>query len=143
MIERLREKRLVKWILIAALIATAAGVGIIIQQHAVAAPPTAPHQSVVFACTPTGVASFDTRIHVRCSTPYTYYDVGGSPSSIYWFAFPNRDSATASRMLSLATSAQLAGKNLAIFFNPDDLSGGSWGCQTGDCRVMWGLELKP
>lgn len=142
MIERLMDKRLIKWILITALITAAIGIGMLIQPHVHAAPLSAPLHFDGFTCTPIGVAAFTTRVHVHCATPFTYTPAGGTPVNIYWFAFSNRDSATASRMLSLATSAQLAGKTVLIYFTKEDLSGESWGCQTGDCRVMWGMELR-
>jgi hypothetical protein len=90
----------------------------------------------VFACTPTGVAAFTNRVHVRCSP--------AAPNNISYFAVCSAsDSATASRFLSVFTTAKATGKNLDIFYTPSDTSGTACGCAAGDCRVLWGAEVKP
>jgi len=89
-----------------------------------------------FVCSPTHVAAFDTRIHVRCSTP--------AETTVYYFAVcAASDSAFASRVLSVFTSAKVTGKQLAIYYNPADTSGTSCGCSTADCRVIQGAEVMP
>jgi hypothetical protein len=92
----------------------------------------------VFACTPTGVAAFTNRVHVRCSA-------GGPPNNtVFYFAYcSTQDSALASRFLSIFTTAKVTGKNIDIFYNPTDLSGATCGCSTADCRVLTGAEVKP
>ncbi len=91
---------------------------------------TAAETSVI--CTPTGVATFATRIHVRCSQSF---------SGVVFFALASSDSAGAARAMSMATSALIAGRNIRIFYDPADLSGTGIGCQTGDCRLIRGLEI--
>jgi hypothetical protein len=86
------------------------------------------------SCTPTGVATFSNRVHVRCSASVS----GG----IFYFAVATTDSAQAARFVSVASSALIAGRNLEVWYDPADLSGASFGCQTNDCRRAQALELK-
>ncbi|NTU63664.1 MAG: hypothetical protein HGB05_09740 [Chloroflexi bacterium] len=95
--------------------------------------PSAPTD--VFTCTPAGVAAFTNRVHVRCSP--------AAPNSISYFAYCSSDSATASRFLSVFTTAKATGKQLDIFYTPGDLSGTNCGCNQNDCRVLWGAEVRP
>ena len=84
-------------------------------------------------CTPIGVATFTSRVHVRCST--------AAPGGIYWFAVSTADSGSASRFLSVFMTAKVTGKNLGIFYTASDTSGNAWGCSASDCRVAWGAEV--
>lgn len=86
-----------------------------------------------YVCTPTGVAAFDTRVHVRCSA--------AAPGGIYFFAVSTNDSGRASRYLSVFTTAKVTGKNITIYYNTTDLSGAAWGCSNADCRNIWGAEV--
>jgi hypothetical protein len=87
-----------------------------------------------FTCTPAGVASFSNRVHVRCSTL--------APGNIRYFAWCTaQDSVAASRYLSVFTTAFAMGKNLTIYYTASDLSGAACGCQTSDCRVIYGAEV--
>lgn len=96
--------------------------------------PSAPTD--VFTCTPFAVAAFETRVHVRCTQPYN--------TTIYYFAYcATKDSATASRMLSVFTTAKATGKDLFVYFTPSDTSGTACGCATADCRVVTGAEVRP
>jgi hypothetical protein len=79
------------------------------------------------SCTPTQVVEWGTRVHVRCAAA-----VGG----ISYFALSTSEPHRAARVLSLATTALVAGRTLIINFDPADLSGASFGCQTNDCRVI-------
>jgi hypothetical protein len=83
-------------------------------------------------CTPTGVATFSSRIHVRCAQSF---------SGIVFFAYRSSDSAGAARYMSIATSALISGRNIRIFYDPADLTGAGIGCQTHDCRLLTGLEV--
>lgn len=88
----------------------------------------------VFICTPTGVAVFaKQRAHVRC-TP-------AAPGGISYFAFSLKKK-EAPLMLEVFTSAKAQGKNLAIYYDPNDLSGPKIGCGTADCRVLVGAEIQ-
>lgn len=91
---------------------------------------TAAETSVL--CTPTGVATFSSRIHVRCAQSF---------SGIVFFAYKASDAAGAARYMSMATSALISGRNVRIFYDPADQSGASIGCQTNDCRLLRGLEI--
>jgi hypothetical protein len=96
--------------------------------------PAAP--AVFYQCTPDNVAAFTDRVHVHCTVPYN--------ATIQWFAFCNAgDSATASRMLSVFTTAKALNGHIGLYFNPDDTSGTNCGCSSGDCRVIFGAEVRP
>ena len=84
-------------------------------------------------CTPTGVATFPSRVHIRCSQSF---------SGVAFFAFGSNDAAAASRNMSLATSALISGRNVRIFYDPADQSGASIGCNVNDCRLLRGLEIR-
>lgn len=83
-------------------------------------------------CTPKGVATFSSRIHIRCAQSF---------SGVVFFAYRSSDSAGAARYMSMATSALISGRNVRIFYDPADLSGAGIGCRTNDCRLLRGLEI--
>ena len=88
------------------------------------------------------VAVFTDRVHVWCQSTTA---VGGAPalSGIYWFAFPTSpDSAGASRFLSLFQTSAISGRYVWLEVNPTDTSGSSFGCGSGDCRRVFGAELR-
>jgi hypothetical protein len=106
---------------------------LIASQPAFSAPDT---PSDYFTCVPTGVATFDERVHVRCNA--------ADPNGIVYFAAcSDKDSANASRYLSIFTTAKVTGKNLGLYYDLSDTSGTSCGCSTSDCRVIWGAEVLP
>ena len=75
-------------------------------------------------------------MHVLCTVPYN--------SSISYFAYcSTNDSATASRMLGIFTAAKATGKNVGLYFDPNDTSGTACGCQSSNCRVVGGAEIRP
>jgi hypothetical protein len=86
-------------------------------------------------CVPVQVAVWANapRIHVRCASA-----VGGG---IQYFALSTSDSALAARVLSVMTTAQVAGRTLDITFDPSDLSGASIGCLTTDCRLIEAISF--
>jgi hypothetical protein len=92
---------------------------------------------------PTHVGLFTNRIHIFCSTTTP---VGGAPSltgAITWFAFPTKpDSAEASRFMSIMQSAKIIGGTLWLQLDPNDTSGSTFGCGSGDCRRIYGIELR-
>jgi hypothetical protein len=86
-----------------------------------------------FACNPTEVAAFDNRIHVLCSP---------TAGAIGFFAVSTANPDKAARFQDLATKALLNNKVLVIFFDPFDLSGGAFGCNTANCRNATGVLLR-
>lgn len=84
-------------------------------------------------CTPTGVAAFTSRIHVRCST--------AAPGGIYYFAVPTSDINRAARMLAMFQTALAAGRQLTVFYDAADTSGVAYGCAASDCRPTSGAEI--
>lgn len=125
--------RYTKWIMLAIPL-------LVIMLLLVASAPTqasAPATPAAFyQCTPDNVAAFTNRVHVHCTVPYN--------STIEWFAFcSTKDSATASRMLSVFTAAKALNGHIGLYFDPNDLSGTTCGCGSGDCRVVTGAEVRP
>jgi hypothetical protein len=81
-----------------------------------------PDQVVVFADAP--------RQHVHCAA-----SVGG----ISYFAISTVETSLAARVLSILTTAQVAGRTLVIRYDPADTSGTSIGCQANDCRLIFAV----
>ena len=99
-----------------------------------ASAPAAP--TVFYSCTVDNVAAFTNRVHAHCTVPYN--------GTIYWFAFCSaNDSATASRMLSVFTTAKALNGHLGVYFDPNDTSGTNCGCASADCQVISGAEVRP
>lgn len=84
-------------------------------------------------CTVLDVGVFIQRVHVRCTTTV---NIGGN--IIAWWAYPTSDSAGASRFLSLFETAKATGSTLTLYYDPNDLTGSTFGCGTTDCRRIWG-----
>jgi hypothetical protein len=108
--------------------ASAAGVSLVRSETARAAP-KASRISKDISCVPVQVVVFTTapRMHVRCASA-----VGG----IVYFAQSTSNSSLAARVLSLLTTAQVAGRTLVIRYDPADTSGAAIGCLISDCRLI-------
>jgi hypothetical protein len=98
----------------------------------------APAASAWYTCVnPDQVAVFLNRVHVHCGS--TNPTIAG----VTWFAVPTApDSAAASRFMSLFQSAMITGRPLLLWLDPADLTGGTFGCGTGDCRRITGAEMQ-
>lgn len=128
-----RRAVLIGALFVALLIVAALAVGVRFRPSvAVAAEPDA---ETWYRCTPAHVAAFTGRIHIRCTA--------AAPGGIWYFAYPTRDTANASRFLSLLTSAEVAGKQVDILYDPANTSGVSFGCAANDCRTIIGVSLLP
>ncbi len=92
-----------------------------------------PSTMSVFTCTIQDVGVFIERVHVRCTTSVV---IGAN--TIWWWSYPNSDSATASRFLSLFETAKATGTTVTVFYDPNDLTGSTFGCYNSDCRRIWG-----
>ena len=79
------------------------------------------------SCTPSNVIVFSNRVHIKCVEI-----VGG----IQYFAAPTADAAHVARVLSIISTATVAGRTVIVFYNPADTSGTSIGCQANDCRLI-------
>jgi hypothetical protein len=88
-----------------------------------------------YTCTSVGVAAYAERIHVECSV--------AAPGGIRFFALSTADSHNAARTLSVLSMAHVTGKPLEILYDPTDLSGADFGCQTDDCRLIQSAIIKP
>jgi len=95
-----------------------------------------PESLTFYSCTPLTVGSFFDRVHVFCSA--------AAPGGISYFAYcTSFNSANASRMLSIFTAAKATGKDIGMYYDPNDLNGASCGCQASNCRVISGAEIRP
>ena len=87
--------------------------------------------SVAFAadpnCTPNSVVVFSNRVHIRCEEI-----VGG----IQYFAASTADAAHIARVLSIISTATVAGRVVSVRYDPADTSGTAIGCQANDCRLI-------
>jgi hypothetical protein len=92
--------------------------------------PDAPQAAVWISCVPSNVITYATRVHVKCTTAFT---------GIQWFAVSASNAAYSARVLSVLTSAQVAGRTLSILYDPADLSGAAYGCSNTDCRPILGV----
>ena len=129
-----RRFRVSIFILLGALaLALALLLGLSLKAKVSAATPSAPAD--IFNCTPSTVAAFTDRVHVSCNP---------ADGSIVYFAYcSTKDSATANRFLSVFTTAKALGEGVNMYFNPSDTSGTSCGCQSSNCRVITGAEVRP
>jgi hypothetical protein len=92
-----------------------------------------PDATVTWTCSPNLVVSANTRVVAHCTNGY----VVDPSTTIYWFAYPTKDSANASRMLSIFETAKATASTLTFYFDPSDHSGAVYGCQINDCRAIW------
>lgn len=97
-------------------------------QVEIAAPaaPASPNE-VWGTCVPVSVASFGNRAHVECAAAI---------SGIRFFAVSTANPAHVARILSVLSTAQVAGRTLSILYDPVDTSGASFHCQASDCRII-------
>ncbi len=88
------------------------------------------------------IGLFTDRIHIYCATTTP---VGTAPAltGIHWFAYPTSpDSAEASRFMSLLQTAVITSRSIWLELDPTDTSGSSFGCGSGDCRRIYGMEMR-
>jgi len=95
-------------------------------------------QVIVTNCQPVEVASLENRIHVRCAT--------ATSGGIVYFALGTKrtpdESAFALRSLSLASTALVSGRGLAIRFDASNTTGAAIGCLANDCRLIETIYLR-
>ena len=89
------------------------------------------------------IGLFMDRVHIFCdnTTP-----IAGAPAlsaSITWFTIPTSpDSAAASRFMSLLQTSVITAKPIWLQLDPNDTSGGSFGCGGANCRRIYGMEMR-
>jgi hypothetical protein len=81
------------------------------------------------SCVSQEVGAFADRVYVRCAA-----SVGG----VFSFAVPTTDAAHAARLLSILTTAHVAGRTLQLTYEPSDKTGPPPGCPPKDCRLLLG-----
>lgn len=115
------------WLAVLLLITLVAGIAV---ARSVKAEPAA---VVTFTCSPDLVVSANVRVVAHCASGYA---IDGT-TIIKWFAYPTKDSANASRMLSIFETAKATGATVTFYFDTNDLSGAGYGCINTDCRAIW------
>jgi hypothetical protein len=93
---------------------------------------TAPAQAAIIKCQPDEVAVWSNRIHVRCEA---------AVAGVSYFAVPVSDAAHAARMLSVISTAVVAGRAMLLTYEPSDTSGTSIGCPISNCRLLQGAAF--
>ena len=79
------------------------------------------------SCTPINVTTYAIRLHVQCASPI---------NGISYFAVSTSDADNAARVLSVISTAQVAGRTLTILYDPADTSGSPIGCAASSCRLI-------
>jgi hypothetical protein len=104
------------------------------QAGAAAGPLAVPHASS-FLCTVNNVAAFDNRVHVRCTS-----SPGGG--GIYCFGYPSDPAhfSTANQILAVANTAFALGRPAWVYYHSSS-SMNPTGCNTGDCRGLFGVSM--
>lgn len=97
-----------------------------------AAPADAADQWVV--CDPVNVATFSSRIHVRCAS-----SVG---AGIFFFSRATSNAADVQRHLAVLLAAQVAGRPLDVLADLSDTSNLPPGCGASDCRLLKAVAVK-
>lgn len=92
----------------------------------------APAAAATIRCQPDEVAVLPNRIHIRCEAA-----VGG----VSYYAVPVADAPHAARMLSLLSTALVAGRTLVLTYEPSDTSGETLGCSASNCRLLHGAAF--
>ena len=82
--------------------------------------------AVTSLCKIEEIATLINRVHVRCQ-----FSPGGGP---LFFASPTSSSAEAMRLVTIASTALVSGRNLLVVWEPFDEAAASYGCATHDCR---------
>ena len=98
--------------------------------------PNIPNAPNAFACpTITNIAAFTNRIHVKCST---------ANGDILYYAYANdaANAIVANQILAVANTAFALGSHVWVYYY-DSTSYNPPGCNTGDCRGLWGISMVP
>ena len=82
-------------------------------------------------CNPENVATYRTRVHIKCAV---------ADNGIQYFAAPTSNSKHAARVLSLLLTAQAAGKQVSVLYDPADSSGTAYGCLESNCRPILAVD---
>ncbi len=85
-------------------------------------------------CDPVNVATYSSRIHVRCAS-----SVG---TGIFYFARATSNAADVQRHLAVLLAAQVAGRPLDVLADLSDTSNLPPGCGAADCRLLKAAAVK-
>ena len=91
-----------------------------------------PAAAAMVRCQPDEVAVWPNRIHVRCEA---------ATAGIAYFAVPVSDASHAARMLSILSTALVAGRSMLVIYEPSDTSGAEIGCPANNCRLLQGAAF--
>jgi len=121
------------WLAFLLLLVVGAGIAAAVTVRATLAHAASPNAGVTYTCNPDLVVSANVRVVAHCASGY----VIPPSTTIYWFAYPTKDSANASRMLSLFETAKATNSTVTFYFDTADTSGTAYGCLAADCRAIW------
>jgi hypothetical protein len=95
--------------------------------------PEVPNAATFYCLSVNGVATFENRVHLRCSNSngsINYYAYATDPTHI----------ATANQILAIANTAFALGEGVWVYYNSNsDLN--PPGCYVGDCRGLVGVSM--
>ena len=140
----LSKVRLLAEVLLLVVLATLALTHSVSTQAAPQTAPESPDAAYWYVCNaPNHVGLFMNRVHIYCQSTTTISGAPALNTAIHWFAVPTQpDSAAASRFMSLLQTSVIAGKPIWLQVDPTDTSGSSFGCGSGDCRRIYGMEMR-
>ena len=84
-------------------------------------------------CFPESVATYTTRVHIKCVAA-----IGG----IQYFAVPTSDSKNAARILATLLTAHASGNPTSVLYEPADTSNLPPGCEESDCRLLLAVAFE-
>ena len=84
-----------------------------------------------YSCNPENVATYTSRVHIKCTV---------ADNGIQYFAAPTSNSKHAARVLSLLLTAQAAGKQVSVLYDTTDTSGAAYGCELSNCRPILAVD---
>jgi hypothetical protein len=91
--------------------------------------------STLAECTVERVATYPERIHVRCTNEVE------PGTGIVYLAASTRDAAHAARLLSVLSTALVAGRSLDVLYDPSTESRPP-GCYEHNCRLLVAVEMR-
>ena len=95
--------------------------------------PNAPNASSFYCTSVTNVASFENRVHLRCSN---------ANEGVIYYAYPNDAShiGVANQILAISNTAFALSKGVWVYYNASSTLNPP-GCNIGDCRGLVGVSM--
>jgi hypothetical protein len=84
-------------------------------------------------CFPESVATYITRVHIKCAAAI---------GTIQYFAVPTSDSKNAARILATLLTAHASGNPTSVLYDLSDTSNLPPGCYASDCRLLLAVAIE-